>query len=460
MKDPHRPWAMWRRIWYGTGFASFWLCVGLLIYFTNYYQPPNCFDGILNGEEVQTDAGGPCVRIPQSQVLVPQVAWAESFEVTPGRYNAVAYIEHRDLVAGTAALPYTFTFFAGDGSVLAQRSGETALAPNSTLPLFESMVTTDQPIAQTTVTIDPATVWVPLSDTSGPFRTVDTNLQDEDTRPRLLATIENQDLESAQEVEVVATIFNDLGVPVTASETFIERFPGRATQQAIFTWPQPIGKTVRSCSLPTDVMVGIDVSGSMNNDGDTPPQPLTDAVVAASSFITNLGILDQVGVVTFATGATLLSQLTQGHTAVAGAVTALTITPEEEVGFTNTASALQFAQAELTSPRHNQTAQRAFVLLTDGLPTATGDVDAEAQALAAAADLRTTGVDLYVIGLGAGVNQDFITALAGDQTRAYLAPSRTDLGDIYATITASLCEVGPTKIEVIAKPPLTFAPLR
>lgn len=462
MKDPHRPWALWRRIWYGTGFGTFWVCVGVLVYFTNFYQPPTCFDRDLNGGEVEVDAGGPCVRIPQSQVLIPQVAWAESFEVTPGRYNAVAYVEHRDLVAGTAELPYTFTFIAEDGQVLAERRGATTVAPNSTVPVFESMVITDESIAETRLTLDLDTIWVPLLEVPGPFRTVDVDLQDEDTRPRLVTRIENQDLDTVDDVDIVATIFNDLGVPVTASQTFVERFPGRSTQSVTLTWPQPIGKTVRSCSIPTDVLVGIDVSGSMNNDADAPPQPITDAVAAASSFVNNLGILDQVGVVTFATNATLVSQLVpqNQHAAVGEIVTAVTISPAEETGYTNTAAAFEFAQLELSSNRHNTNARRAFVVLTDGLPTAAGDTDAEAAALAAAASLRAEGIDVYAIGLGAGVNEEFVRSLAGEPARAYLAPSRADLTDIYAQITASLCEVGPTKIEVISKPDPVFAPLR
>jgi hypothetical protein len=100
------------------------------------------------------------------------------------------------------------------------------------------------------------------------------------------------------------------------------------------------------------------------------------------------------------------------------------------------------------------------VLLTDGLPTAGGKEQAAADTKAAAKALIDSGADVYVIGLGKNVDESFVRSIAGSPNQAYLAPSRSDLSTIYASITKSLCEVGPTKIEVMAKPPVTFAPLR
>lgn len=458
--DNFRPWAMWRRILYGAGFASFWMLIGVLVYFVNFYEPANCFDGILNGDEIEVDAGGACVRIPSSLVVQPRLVWVDSFEITPGQYNAAAYVENRNTIAATPELNYTFTFYNGE-TVIGERSGTTVLPPNSSYPIFEGRVFTDgQPITRTTLTLEPPEVWLPATAGSEQFRVVDINLQNVDTRPSLDVRIENTALTEAETVEVVATIFNDLGKAVTASETFIEQIDPRSVQNIQFTWPNSIAKTVRSCSIPTSVMLGIDLSGSMNNDQANPPQPATDALAAARTFVESLNELDQVGVVTFATEAETVQTLTSAHLEVASLITDLTIDPRSETGFTNTAAALQAAAQELGSVRHSADARRAFVLLTDGLPTAAGDTDAIGAASAAAAALAQSGADVYVIGLGAEVDQTFIRSIASDPTHAYLAPSRADLATIYSEITASLCEVGPTKIEVIAKTKTNFAPLR
>ncbi|MFT5832253.1 MAG: Mg-chelatase subunit ChlD [Candidatus Paceibacteria bacterium] len=458
--DNFRPWAMWRRIWYGTGFASFWVLAGVLVFFLNFYQAPNCFDGILNGTEIEEDAGGTCVRVPDSLVRQPNIVWAEGFETTPGQYNAVAYVENRNQTIGTPALPYTFSFL-NNGVEIARRSGVTELPPNSVYPLFEGRVFTDgQTVTDVELTLGKVQDWLPASSNSNKLRTSDLNLLNVDTRPRLEAKLENTSLDTIREVEVVATIFNDVGKAVAASQTFIETFPPRTSQDIIFTWPNTIAKTVRSCSIPTSVLMGIDLSGSMNNDQDVPPQPVTDALAAASAFVGGLQPVDRVGVVTFASQGTLVQTLTDAHGTVIDLISDLGIDPGEEAGQTNTAAAFTLATTELSSVRHSADARRAFVLLTDGLPTAGGTQEATAAAQTAAQALIDSGADVYVIGLGQNVDSDFIRSIASGPSQAYLAPSRNDLSAIYASITDSLCEVGPTKIEVLAKPSVTFAPLR
>lgn len=455
-----RWWAFWRRMIYGTGFTSFWALVGVLVYYTSFYQPPTCFDGILNGTEVEVDAGGTCVRVPSSQVMKPNIVWAEVFEVTPGQYNAVAYVENRNQTIGTPDLPYTFSFLS-DGVEVARRSGTAELPPNSVYPLFEGRVfTDDQKVTDVELILGQATDWRPATSIVNQLRTSDLNLRNVDTRPRLEAKLENTSLDTIGDIEVVATIFNDQGTAVAASQTFIDSFFARSSQDIIFTWPNTIAKTVRSCSIPTSVMLGIDLSGSMNNDQDAPPQPITDALAAASTFIDGLQEADKVGVVTFATEGDLVQTLTDAHSSVSELVRNLEIDPSEEAGQTNTAAAFTLATAELSSERHSTEARRAFVLLTDGLPTAGGTEEATTAAQTAAQALVNSGADVYVIGLGANVNTEFIRSIASSPGQAYLAPSRADLGRIYASITDSLCEVGPTKIEVLAKPPVNFAPLR
>jgi Mg-chelatase subunit ChlD len=451
---------MWRQIWYGTGFASFWVLVGVLVFYVGFYQSPTCFDGVQNGAEIEIDAGGICVRVPSSQAVPLLVAWAESFEVTPGQYNAVAYVENRNQTIGTPELLYTFTFL-NDGVEVGRRSGSTELPPNSTYPLFEGRIFTDgQVITDTVLTITPVEVWIPAVSIADQLRTSDLDLLSIDIRPRLEAKLENTSLDSVSDVEVVATIFNDVGKAVAASETVVDSFMARTVQDVVFTWPNSIAKTVRSCSIPTSVLMGIDLSGSMNNDQAVPPQPITDALAAASAFVGGLQEVDQVGVVTFATDATLAQSLTGAQSSVTDLILDLAIDPSEETGRTNTAAAFTIATTELSSARHDENARRAFVLLTDGLPTAGGIEEAIAAAKAAANVMIESGADVYVIGLGENVDESFVRLISSSPDKAYLAPSRSDLATIYATITASLCEVGPTKIEVIAKPPVTFAPLR
>lgn len=461
-KKKIRSWAIWRRIQYGLGFFSFWGLVGTLIYFVNFYQPPNCFDRLMNGDESGVDCGGLCVRVCSAEVIPPRVVWAESFEVKNGQYNVVAYVENQNQSLATPELKYKFQLL-NQGVVVAERTGVTLLPPNSVYPIFEGRVIVDpkEKITETKLILEQAELWVPASVVRDQFRSVDINLlAADDVSPRLDVKLENSELQAAENVEVVATVFNELGEPVTASQTFIERIEARSTKNIVFTWPESIAKTVKSCVIPTDVAVAIDLSGSMNNDGGNPPQPVSDALKSAGQFVNSLKQNDQVAVVTFATRAAVVTEMTNLHGAVANAIFGLGIEPAEETGYTNTVDALKMSQAELNSERHNINARRVLVLLTDGLPTVSGKSDVVALAEATALSLSEDNIEVYAIGLGNNVDQSFVRNIASDESNAYFAPTGADLEKIYSEITSSLCESGPTKIDVIAKTKPNFAPLR
>jgi cobalamin biosynthesis protein CobT len=125
-------------------------------------------------------------------------------------------------------------------------------------------------------------------------------------------------------------------------------------------------------------------------------------------------------------------------------------------------SALTLSNQELASPRSNPDARRVLILLTDGLPTAE-EVDTEELVAEVAESAETTssnGIEIYAIGLGDNVDQAFLETVVTDPDHAYLAPDRSDLEAIYQEITTDLCEVGPPRIEIIAKTNTNFAPLR
>jgi Mg-chelatase subunit ChlD len=456
-----RWWAVGRRIQYGLGFTSVWVVIGAWVYFANFYQPPSCFDRTMNGGETGVDCGGSCVQICVANVLPPRVVWVKSFKIVEGQYNSMAYIENANQTASTPELAYTFQLL-NKGRVVAERSGTTILPPNSVYPIFEGKVFTEEQVevTETNIILKQAELWLPASVGRDQFRSIDIKLTGADERPRLDVKLENTDLSMAENVEVVATIFSDDGEPVTASQTFIDQIGPRSTENIVFTWPNSIAKTVRSCIIPTDVTVAIDLSGSMNNDGGDPPQPVTAALQAASEFVEALQEKDQVAVVTYATNAGVETELTNLHGSVANGILGLSINPVEETGWTNTIAALQAAHDELNSIRHNEDSRRVLVLLTDGLPTAANDDEVIPKTVAKARELSDDNIEIYAIGLGAGVDQQFIRNIATEETGAYFAPTTDDLNSIYARITSSLCTSGPTKIDVVAKTKTNFAPLR
>lgn len=453
-----RRWAMMRQIQYGTGFGLFWALIFLFVYVQYFYHQPTCFDTVQNGNEAAVDCGGSCARICTFTVTQPEVLWARSFRVHDGQYNAVAYIINRNRIAATPEVAYTFSLYDAEG-LITQRRGTTILPPDSEYPVFESRIDTQDRIpTQTFIELEPATVWLPANAGRDQFVVTDRQLKNADSQPKLEAKIRNTALTSAKKVEVVATIFDARGNALTSSRTFIDNFTPRSEVSAMFTWPEPIAKTVRSCEVPTDVMLAIDLSGSMNNDADNPPEPLTSVLTAARSFVDRLKDNDQIGVVTFATKGQIVQSLTRQKAAVAAGVSQLTIEPKEEVGSTNPGDGLLKVLAELNSSRHSTEARKVAVLLTDGLATAPEE-NPDEFAFEQAQRVKESGVTLFTIGLGAGVNMDFVTALASDPSLAYKAVSTADVDRIYKLITGSLCEDGAAVIDIVPKTDASFAPL-
>lgn len=446
-----RSWARWRQLQYGA--AAVVVLLGLLIfgYVQFFYTAPTCFDDVQNGDERGVDCGGVCDRICPFDTAAPLVRWAQSFKVTDGQYNAVAYVENRNAVEGTDALSYTFTLYDTNGAVITTRSGVTVLPPDGVYPIFEGGIATGTQIpTRTFIELAPVEVWHAVPIGREQFEVRDRVLLSADSAPRLNAQLYNTSLEEAENVEVVATIFDRQGTALTASRSVVPRFGAREEQTVVFTWPEPIATTVRSCEVPTDVLLAIDLSGSMNNDGGIPPEPVTSALAAAESFVGRLRAADQAGVVTYATDATLARSLSGAHDATAAAVRTFSIAPEEETGTTNIGAAIARATTELQSTRHSDDARKVLVLLTDGRATAP-DPDPAAYARTAAQAARDADIEIFTIGLGNTIDTALLSAIASDPAQQFTAATAADLDRIYRSISTALCEEGPAVIDIVPK---------
>ncbi|MCB9810575.1 MAG: VWA domain-containing protein [Candidatus Nomurabacteria bacterium] len=474
-----RPWAFWRRLQYIVGFGVFWSAIIAVFYFGYFYTPASCFDGILNGNEAGVDCGGGCTLICEFAVEPPQVVWAESFKIRDGQYNSVAYIENKNAEAGSPALTYTFRLFDGE-DLIAERSGTTVLPPNSVYPVFEGRMETldDRSPTRTTIEINPTKMWLPAAIGRNQFRTLDWDLLSTDSRPRLNVRLENTELTEARDVEVVATIFNQAGNPITASQSFIDKFDPRSTQDIVFTWPIPIAKTVRSCEVPSDIMLILDRSGSMAADGGDPPEPLESAKQAAKSFVKLVHKQDTMGYLSYATTPSnpIEQTLTPDIEAVVNAIQS-TKMGEDGVQYTNMGDAFAVALSELTGVRHRDNARKVIIFLTDGDVTRpvnpeTGLADREyaaTYALDMAKKAKDSDVTIYTIGFGdffGGANDSIerdvtlIKDLASDPNMYFEAPTIRQLEAVYKEIAIHICEVGPARIDIIPKTDTNFAPLR
>jgi Mg-chelatase subunit ChlD len=166
-----------------------------------------------------------------------------------------------------------------------------------------------------------------------------------------------------------------------------------------------------------DVVLVIDRSGSMVG------QRIADAKEAAIGFVRLVDLaVDQVGVVSFHSTATLDQPLTQNVISVTQAISELVAG-----GGTRIASGLQVAEEEfLTSGHHLVTNAPVIVLLSDG---GSSGNDAET-----ANRIKKEGIRIVSIGLGSSPNERLLREVASSESDYYEAPDSAELAEIYRRI--------------------------
>jgi Mg-chelatase subunit ChlD len=382
----------------------------------------------------------------------PAVLWAQAFRISDGVYNVVGYVENRNKGIGANDVPYTFTLYDTEGRVITKAEGKTSLPPDSTYPIFEGRVMAGTAVPKRAeLVLGDITTWEKMEHGREQFTVEKRVLKSADNAPRLDATLFNTELSDAKNVEVIATVFDSKHAPLTTSRTTIPLFLARQEKSVTFTWPEPIAGTMRSCEVPSDVVLAIDLSGSIDNDGGKPPEPLASVLKAASAFAGNLKTADQVSVVTFATKAETRAELGADVHEVSQAILGLHVDPKEQNGGTNIGDALVAAEVELSSVRHNPDARKVVVLITDGQANAPIATSAAPYAEYVSAELKKRGTNVYTIGLGKSVNANFLKLLATNQSTTFLAADRFALENIYHSISTSICEDGPAVIEIVPK---------
>ncbi len=167
----------------------------------------------------------------------------------------------------------------------------------------------------------------------------------------------------------------------------------------------------------------------------------------------NLSANDNVAVFSFGDTARLESGIASGTPSALSAIDALNLASTSEQ--TDIGDGLLASAQTLSSDGTSN--HKIIVLLTDGVPdepTVKGQPDYPKMfAEQMATTLKTEGITLYTIGLGSGVDANFLQTLATDNTHYFFAPDKTTLAGIYSTIGQSLCQKKPSTIQVIYRLP-------
>lgn len=448
-------WAMRRRITIVVVIITFLsLITGLYVYINR--PVPTCFDKKQNQNETGVDCGGLCTLQCVSTRVNFEIKWTKVFPVRENVYDIAALVEYPSGNTGVPTLRYTAKLFSVDGHVLSEKTGTTFAGPSDHFLLFFGGIETSSAAVRAEVVIDPSFSTVRTANSAIALSVLSRELSAPDVRPKLVSMIQNNSSVPLRNIPVAAIVSDENG-PVAVAETYIDSLPAHSVRPAEFSWPEALKyKSTESCGVPVDVMLIVDKSGTMGDDGK-----LDAAKAAAVEFVGNLTPKDQVGYVSFASNASSpIDSALSGDTNAAVSAISNTVIATGTARYTNTSEALNAAQGEFISPRARVEASKAVVFLTDGEvnrpvnPNDPKDKVYPAQlAVDAATNLKNLGVTIFTIGLGqeALLYGDFLKALASSPDNYFEASSTKSLSPIYKQIGTSICKRGLSVIEIIPR---------
>lgn len=206
-----------------------------------------------------------------------------------------------------------------------------------------------------------------------------------------------------------------------------------------------LGVTVRgvprAVRTPAELIVVVDVSGSMNESGKI------DAVRhALARMVETLDPADHVAIVTFSDAAHVALPMTsvgQARPVVLGAVTSLSA-----YGGTNLHAGLGAAMGLVRSSRPINT---RVVLISDGMPTV-GVTDPDT-IVRSVAPLRQAHVPVTAVGVGDAIDFALLEALGRDGGGFHFVDRPDEVERVFATYVRSLGEVSAREVEIRVAPP-------
>ncbi|MDO8728940.1 MAG: VWA domain-containing protein [bacterium] len=422
-----------------------------------FYRAPTCNDLKQNGDETGIDCGGSCQLLCTAQSLpLIQTGDPRVLDLGQGIYEIVAIIENSNVTAEILHARYTMKLFEESSSVPIRIIESETFVPNSgTFVVLEGPIDMRErrPVRATLEWHPDSLVWQKNTQVIKEVVARNVLLTKEDTQPRISAMLVNDSLNPVSNIELTVLVSGEDGNLIAASKTFVEKLDGGGSSPITFNWSEPLKVKEDICGYPVDVALVIDRSGSMTFLGANPPQPLTDVKSAARYFTDQLEGNTLYSLVSFANEATkpIDATLDAGLETIKRAVNNISIVTTS-LQNTNLGAGILAAREELNSVRHRQKADKAIVLLTDGvpnLPIKSGVVTyPETYAIDSAELARKDGISIYTIGLGKDVNRNLLRMLATTTAETYFAPSTEELDSIYDQIAIKICRKNPAVIDI------------
>lgn len=238
-------WGTKRRNFIITIFLSITFVVVAILAYLFFYEAPSCFDNKQNADEKGIDCGGICDILCTNQTLEPLVKWTRYFEVIPGLYNVVAYLENQNVNAGTDNMEYKFTIYDKNSTILSEKTGSIKLRPKEIIPITVSGLTTGKlQAARVSFEITNDVVWNKSEIRNLIIQIKEEQLVQRDGAPRVSAVLENVGFETVKDIDTIVILYNSEGNAVGVSSTYTPEIGANNRVNIVFTWPQNFSEQV------------------------------------------------------------------------------------------------------------------------------------------------------------------------------------------------------------------------
>lgn len=233
-------WGRRKQVFYFSIIAGAILIALAIVIYPHFNKAPTCFDGEQNGDESGIDCGGSCQKVCTQEALGLVTLWSRAFEVTPGKYNVMAYIENQNRDSGVPLISYEFKVYDENNIFIARRQGTAFITSNDRTAIFEAGIETGNRIpGRVTFEFTSAPMWLKVNRAQRNALAVsaeDKVLSGLSSSPKLSAQIVNKTLYEFKDLDVYAILYDEGGNVMTVSKTLIDILPKNASAPVVFTW--------------------------------------------------------------------------------------------------------------------------------------------------------------------------------------------------------------------------------
>ena len=250
-------WAQRRKTTYIVSILFIFAIIGGIFLLTLLNKVPTCSDGKQNQGELGVDCGGPCSILCRADYSNPVVIWGPRWArvQSNGTYNFLTYLQNPNIGAGAINVPYLLKIYDKDNILLYQKTGSAYIPPNNNFVIFEDSVNLGDKIparAQFQFTGNP--IWQKMDSVESNLTAVSKSLVNEDTKPKLLVTVKNSGVDTIENIESVAILYDENNNAVAFSKTKIDSINGGDTQNIVFTWPEKFDNAVVRIDIVSKVL--------------------------------------------------------------------------------------------------------------------------------------------------------------------------------------------------------------